>query len=170
MNLVKTIVLLMVIFTSNTFAQNSKVDTSIMSQINGLITAYYSVKDALVATDGKKASTEATGFLTKLAAIDQTKMTAEQKMVFKPLNEKMSSNAKYISESQDASKQRENLEGLSNNVLALVKVFGNTEDTFVQYCPMAKKSWLSNNKAIKNPYYGNKMLTCGKVTETISKK
>ncbi|RYF82932.1 MAG: DUF3347 domain-containing protein, partial [Chitinophagaceae bacterium] len=35
------------------------------------------------------------------------------------------------------------------------------------YCPMKKALWLSNEKAIKNPYYGSAMLTCGKVTETI---
>jgi hypothetical protein len=28
---------------------------------------------------------------------------------------------------------------------------------------MKKASWLSNDKAIKNPYYGSAMLTCGNV-------
>jgi len=28
-------------------------------------------------------------------------------------------------------------------------------------------NWLSKEPAIQNPYYGNKMLTCGSVTETI---
>lgn len=42
--------------------------------------------------------------------------------------------------------------------------------TFVEGDTMVKKNWLSNNKAIKNPYYGNKMLNCGKVTEIISQK
>jgi hypothetical protein len=32
---------------------------------------------------------------------------------------------------------------------------------------MKKAYWLSPDKAIKNPYYGSAMLTCGKVTETI---
>jgi len=33
---------------------------------------------------------------------------------------------------------------------------------------MKKAVWLSNEKAIKNPYYGSQMLTCGKVVETIN--
>jgi hypothetical protein len=33
---------------------------------------------------------------------------------------------------------------------------------------MKKSYWLSADEAIKNPYYGNMMLTCGKVSETIS--
>jgi len=32
---------------------------------------------------------------------------------------------------------------------------------------MKKATWLSSNKTIKNPYYGNAMLTCGQVTETM---
>lgn len=173
MKIMKITVLLMAFFASSTFAQITKfekVDTSTAIQTNDLVNAYYGIKDALVATDGKKTSTEAKNFLVKLEAIDQNKMTAEQKSFFKPLNEKMSSDAKHMSNSQDASEQREKFEGFSNNVLAFVKAFGSSEDVFVQYCPMAKKSWLSNVKAVKNPYYGSKMLTCGKVTETISKK
>ena len=173
MKTIKITVLLMAVFASSTFAQNTKfdkVDALVMSQTNNLLGAYYNVKDALVATDGKKASIEAKTFLAKLDAIDQSKMTVEQKAFFKPLNEKMSSDAEHINENKDTEHQREHFGSLSNNVLLLVKAFGSNEDAFVQYCPMVKKSWLSNNKAVKNPYYGNKMLTCGKVTETISKK
>jgi hypothetical protein len=35
------------------------------------------------------------------------------------------------------------------------------------YCPMKKSNWLSNEKTVKNPYYGSAMLTCGEVTGTI---
>jgi hypothetical protein len=32
---------------------------------------------------------------------------------------------------------------------------------------MKKASWLSSEAAIKNPYFGSAMLTCGKVTATL---
>jgi len=32
---------------------------------------------------------------------------------------------------------------------------------------MKKTYWLSNEAAIKNPYYGNAMLNCGNVTDTM---
>jgi hypothetical protein len=42
---------------------------------------------------------------------------------------------------------------------------------YVAYCPMANNNeganWLSNDKEIKNPYFGDKMLRCGSVMETI---
>jgi hypothetical protein len=32
---------------------------------------------------------------------------------------------------------------------------------------MAKKSWISESSAIKNPYYGKKMIECGVTKETM---
>ena len=41
-------------------------------------------------------------------------------------------------------------------------------EVYLEYCPMAKASWLSSEKEISNPYLGNKMLKCGSVKETIN--
>jgi len=42
---------------------------------------------------------------------------------------------------------------------------------FVTFCPMAFDNagayWLSDTNAIANPYFGHKMLKCGKVTDQI---
>ena len=38
---------------------------------------------------------------------------------------------------------------------------------YQEYCPIQKASWLSNNKAIKNPNYGIAMITCGSVQATL---
>jgi hypothetical protein len=44
----------------------------------------------------------------------------------------------------------------------------NTAVVYRQYCPMKKSYWLSESPAIENPYYGNQMLTCGEVKETLN--
>mgnify|MGYP002336258182 CR=1 FL=1 len=73
-----------------------------------------------------------------------------------------------ISESKDLKKQRQHFSNLSNNMTALAKAVKLSNDPIYQaYCPMKKAGWLSNEKAIKNPYYGSAMLTCGNVVETI---
>lgn len=170
MKTIKTFSLLFIIFgASNTFAQ-TKTDAEVVNQTNEVLVAYYNIKDALVATNGKLASTKAADFLTKLNAINTNKLTAAQKEFYKPLKDKLAFDAEHINETEDAEHQRDHFGSLSTNVLLLVKAFkGNQSDAYVQYCPMVKKSWLSNDKAIKNPYYGDKMLTCGKVTETLGK-
>ena len=44
---------------------------------------------------------------------------------------------------------------------------------YKQFCPMAFNNtggyWFSDVDEIRNPYFGDRMLKCGKVTETISK-
>ena len=43
-----------------------------------------------------------------------------------------------------------------------------------QYCPMAFDNkgahWLSETEAIRNPYFGEKMLSCGQTKETLAAK
>ncbi|GGD58190.1 DUF3347 domain-containing protein [Muriicola marianensis] len=45
-------------------------------------------------------------------------------------------------------------------------------EIYQQFCPMAFEGkggfWFSDKEEIRNPYYGDKMLTCGKVTEVIT--
>ena len=46
-----------------------------------------------------------------------------------------------------------------------------TGKLYYQYCPMAFNNkgayWLSNEEAIRNPYFGDKMLKCGLVERDI---
>ena len=45
------------------------------------------------------------------------------------------------------------------------------EKVYYQYCPMAFNNkgayWLSNQSVIRNPYFGNEMLECGKVEDSV---
>ena len=47
----------------------------------------------------------------------------------------------------------------------MVGITGTETKLFQQFCPMYDKgsSWLSMSKDIKNPYYGSKMLACGRI-------
>lgn len=68
--------------------------------------------------------------------------------------------------------QRKLFAELSNDFIARVKSSGLAAgEVYVEYCPMALNdkgaSWLSNRKEIRNPYFGESMMTCGEVKETI---
>lgn len=68
--------------------------------------------------------------------------------------------------------QRTLFSDLSNEMVTKVKAAGiKSGEVYVEYCPMALNdkgaSWLSNQKEIKNPYYGASMLECGEVKETL---
>jgi hypothetical protein len=123
---------------------------------SAVLTAYYGVKDALVADDPDAAAEKAGEFLKVLGSIDL------------PLKEKLAFDARHISEKKEIAHQREHFGSLSVNMLIVAKkVKLSPQPVYQEYCPMKKASWLSSDSAIRNPYYGNAMLTCGKVQTTI---
>lgn len=142
------------LFVHPAFAQESTHQSS-------LLTTYYSIKDALVSGNAVAASSQAKEFIKTAGTSDEKSLPVEYK------NELLK-DAEQILQSKDIKQQRELFAGLSNNMTALVKAVKlTTEPVYQQYCPMKKASWLSSSKAIKNPYFGNTMLTCGKNTETL---
>jgi hypothetical protein len=149
-----------------------KVDAATKKQLNDLLNAYYAVKDALVATDGKVAKAKASEFMAVLAKVETSKMSETQKKVWLSYAEKIKLNAQYINETEDTSHQRDYFQGLSDNLYAIIKAFkANSMTTYRQYCPMAFENkgafWLSDKKEVRNPYFGNKMLKCGSVKEEL---
>lgn len=85
---------------------------------------------------------------------------------------KLASLAAKITAATNIETQRTLFADLSNEMLAKVKAVGlQSGEVYVEYCPMALNdkgaSWLSNHKEIRNPYYGESMLECGEVKETL---
>lgn len=119
---------------------------------------YIDLKNALVASETLKIS-DAAAFL--VFALQDVKDGS------KALNEaRMVSNAKSMDE------QRKMFSSLSSEMVALVKNAKlSMGSIYMDYCPMANNNsgayWLSNEAAIANPYFGDKMLSCGSVKEII---
>lgn len=81
--------------------------------------------------------------------------------------------AAQITEAKDIESQRSLYSELSDEFIPLVKKAGlSSGELYVDFCPMANKDkggyWLSGQKEIKNPYMGDKMISCGEVKETIN--
>lgn len=77
-----------------------------------------------------------------------------------------------MAESNDIEEQRKLFSQLTTEVESLFKESISDGEIYKQYCPMAFEGkggyWISNVEEIRNPYYGDKMLKCGKVTEIIN--
>lgn len=67
--------------------------------------------------------------------------------------------------------QRLQFKSLSTLMVRLTEAYGSKQTLYVQHCPMAMDNsganWLSNFAEVRNPYFGDLMLTCGKVVKTI---
>ena len=144
-------------------------------QLTVLANGYLVLKDALVESDSKKAIEGANDVLNKAAEVDMSLVKGQVHMYWMEQLKAIQSHGKKITETTDIEEQRKQFDFLSQALIKSVKVFGISNDTFyVQHCPMANNNngadWFSNYEEILNPYFGDKMLTCGKVIDTIENK
>lgn len=142
------------------------------SQLEGLTQSYLAMKDALVATDATLAAQKSEAVLEQLSKIDMGLLEGESHMFWMKELEAMRAHAKKISEAKDVEIQREQFDFLSQALINTLTAFGVSRDTFyIQHCPMANENngadWISDEKKIRNPYFGDKMLTCGMVKREI---
>src|SRR6201991_1241911 len=139
--------------------------------LSPILSDYYGVKDALVAGDAKAAAAKAGDMVKAIAGVDMKALPEKDHMAYMSFKEKLSLDARHISESTDISHQREHFTALSANMDAFAKkAHLSNVPIYEDYCPMKKAYWLSSGTDIKNPYYGQSMLTCGKVNATLKSR
>lgn len=134
-----------------------------------ILTAYFNLKNALVADDESKAKELGASLEKSLNSLDVSKYTDAQKLELKDIIIDAKEHAEHISKSPIAH-QREHFKVLSKDIIDMVAITGASNKLYEQYCPMYEKgsAWLSMNKEVRNPYYGSKMLKCGKVQREIN--
>ncbi|HXB28293.1 MAG TPA: DUF3347 domain-containing protein [Puia sp.] len=146
----------------------SSYDSSIQSPLSKLLILYYDLKNAVVNSDAIAASDKAGSLLKAINGVDTKVLQADERKVFMSLQDKLSYDARHISEVQKIEHQREHFANLSINMYTLaksVRLSGNP--IYEDYCPMKKAYWLSAEAEIKNPYFGNQMPDCGSVKNTL---
>lgn len=139
------------------------------SKAEAILTAYFNLKDALVADDELKAKELGTSLEKSLENLDVSKYTDAQKLELKDIIIDAKEHAVHISKSS-IEHQREHFKVLTKDIIDMVAITGASNKLYEQYCPMYEKgsAWLSMNKEVRNPYYGSKMLKCGKVQREIN--
>lgn len=142
-------------------------------QLTAFYDAYVSMKDAFVETDAGKVKSRSRDAIKALEDVDMTLLEGDAHMQWMDQLEGLEKTLELISESDDIEKQRKAFLELNNTFYRTVKTFGLNRDTvYYQYCPMADNDqggyWFSNEEEIRNPYFGDMMLKCGEVRETIT--
>ena len=138
------------------------------NSLSPILDCYYGVKNALVAGDSKAAAAKAADMMKAVGSVDMKALPMKDHMAYMSLKDKLSFDARHISESSDIAHQREHFAPLSVNMSAFAKqAHLSAEPVYQEYCPMKKAYWLSSDSSVKNPYYGSSMLSCGKVTGTL---
>jgi len=140
----------------------------VFAQVSNILPSYYGVKDALVAGDANAAAAKAGELLKAIDGVDMSRMTGKDHTAFMAVKDKLAFDARHISEKKEIGHQREHFASLPTNMMTLARsVRLSGQPIYEDYCPMKKATWLTNAPAIRNPYYGSSMLTCGKVKTTL---
>tara|TARA_R110002074_G_scaffold61561_1_gene148726 strand:+ start:2731 stop:3363 length:633 start_codon:yes stop_codon:yes gene_type:complete len=135
-----------------------------------ILNDYFNLKDALVSDDNAKAKELGATLVISLNNLDiSSNYSDTQKADLKDIIEDAVEHAEHISESP-MEHQREHFKILSKDVTDMVAITGTANTLYEQFCPMydGGSAWLSRSKEILNPYYGSKMLNCGKVQKEIN--
>lgn len=144
------------------------------TQIEQLVDQYMKLKDGLVSSDAAATKKAANDVLVLAKAMPVATLTDDAKAYAEEKTQEVITSAEKIAGASDVATQRENLELLSEAVFSMAKAFNAADgELYYQHCPMALDNkgayWLSSDKDIRNPYFGESMLTCGS-TEEVYKK
>lgn len=149
-----------------------QVDAGFQSQLAGVFTSYVELKDAFVASDAGKVKEEAKQTDEAVAKVDMKLLSGAAHNDWMNYLSPIQSALKEIQGSADIEAQRKAFSNLSDNLYKSVKAFGlGGKEAYYEYCPMAFNNegayWLSDQQQIRNPYFGDQMLTCGEVREKL---
>jgi Cu(I)/Ag(I) efflux system membrane fusion protein len=134
--------------------------------------SYFQLKDALVQDDFTGARTNTETLKNLVAKTDTKLFEGKAHDAWMQFSEPAAADLKKMAAAKSIAEERAHFKPFSERMVVLAKTFASAGETiYVQHCPMADNNkgadWLSREKKVLNPYFGDAMLTCGKVTEVI---
>ena len=142
-------------------------------QLNAVFDQYIVLKNAFVQGDPLKVKLAAREVQQSLAKVDMKLLSGQAHVQWMELSGKLDNQINIIASGSTIEEQRNAFTLFNDHLYKAVKTFGLMGKTvYYQFCPMMSDGkgayWLSETKDIRNPYYGESMLTCGGTKETFS--
>ena len=141
------------------------------NQLKAVFDNYFLVKDALITSNGISTASASKELVTAINNVKMDKLDMDVHMVWMKVVNTIKKDAENIANTKDVKIQRDHFTTLSKDMYTLIKVSKYETPVYYQFCPMFNDgkgaNWLSKENAVKNPYYGSMMLSCGKTVETI---
>lgn len=148
-----------------------EVPLAFRKQITQVADAYFEIKKGLVESKPDAAKLAAKQMKKSLQEVNSDQLKHEALQSWMALKMSIDHQNRQIAEASELTEMREDFRVLSQNVLEMTELFGLEKNKlYKNYCPMAFNDqgayWLSEVEDIRNPYFGDAMLTCGEVKET----
>ncbi|MGK7393241.1 MAG: efflux RND transporter periplasmic adaptor subunit [Candidatus Cyclobacteriaceae bacterium M3_2C_046] len=149
-----------------------EVDEQFKQQIAAVFNQYLELKNKLVDSDAQAASNAAETLSQLLKDVDMTLLSGSAHDKWMAMLGSIQKSTQSIMDQKELEAQRKAFSDLTSGLYETVKQFNITGlNAYYQYCPMAFDNngayWLSQSREIRNPYFGESMMTCGVTRETI---
>ncbi len=133
---------------------------------------YFKLKDALASDDFEDAKASGVAMNNSLGKIDMNLFKGDAHSLWMQQSTALKPSLQHIEHLGDMKAIRGKFISISNLMIAIAESFAPLSTAiYVQNCPMADSNkgadWLSLDKEIQNPYFGESMLSCGENTKTI---
>lgn len=147
-------------------------DPEFQKQLAQVVDKSSALSEAFVSSDAAKVKTAAKEVKDALTSVDMKLLKGRAHMDWMGYLNTIKGQLDKIAAAKTIEEQRAAFPSYNEALYKSAKAFGiEGETAYYHYCPMANGGkgayWLSTNKQIKNPYYGDKMLHCGSTKETI---
>jgi hypothetical protein len=142
-------------------------------QLNGVFEASLPLKEAFVGSDPEKVQKAAQQVIDQLGKVDSKLLEPQAHEIWMQNLMSIAHLLDRIKNADDLEEQRQNYAMFNRAMYRSFKFLGHEGDPiYYQYCPMAFDNkgayWLSESEEIRNPYFGDKMLTCGSTKEILN--
>lgn len=153
-------------------AKKVSVDQKAKDALKPLLTEYLTMRDALTNDNLDEAKKAGAHILKTIEGVNMSLFTGESHTVWMGLSSDLKNTLQHVPHFKNLGEVRKSFHQLSDAMIRLEMSFNaNDETLYVLHCPMANNNkgadWLSTSKEVKNPYYGQSMLTCGEVIKEI---
>ncbi len=142
-----------------------------------MLNNYYSLKDGLVKSNiavSPSVDSAAKALVASADSLRLNELKADTTLISTAqlFVQGISSETKALLGEKELENKRKSFQMISDNMYNLIRTVKYDQGVaYYQYCPMAFDNqgayWLSKESEIRNPYFANKMLTCGEVKETL---
>lgn len=158
---------------SNSLDLRKETSAEFKQELGNLLKTYLQLKEALVESSLAQSTSLSNRFTEELENITANELSGEALEFWNARNSALTTASRGIGAAEDLERQREHFTKLSEEMIKTLVVFGlNNQSIFVDHCPMANSDegayWLSDIRNIRNPYFGEAMLSCGEIVKEIN--
>jgi hypothetical protein len=144
----------------NGTGERAGADTEPPENYSGILEGYFNLAEVLTLSDAEAAAEAAETFAAVLQSSNggSSAFWADQRTI-------LLERAQTMTGQEDVEDQRYQFESLSESMIRVAERYGSPGTAiYVQRCPMVRggsADWLSRESGIRNPYHGDRMMTCG---------